>query len=253
MDKDLRRLVFTSVALIVVLFVGRTIIGSIWDDGEMRRSVAGFRRSLTGSGDAALRPDRADMVAAAGLVTALDEQLEGLVPRLAYVRPPEFDVPAGASPDLHYIEVLRREQDDLVQAARYIGKSVPQDLGMPVPNPTGLEDVLSALRALHVVHLVVSAGLDAGIDSVDAIRVPPAPRRRGADSGFLKKHPVEFDLVGSPAALRETLTTVASGDPYVALDDVRLEALDEDGETLRCRLSAAILSIDPDQTVRENR
>ena len=32
--------------------------------------------------------------------------------------------------------------------------------------------------------------------------------------------------------------------PYLTLDEVRIEALDEDGETLRCRMVAAAVTLD---------
>jgi len=250
MDRDLRRLLFASGTLLVLLFVGRAVIGSVWDDGDLRKSVAGLRRALSAGGEACERPDRADLEAATQRVTQWRQQLESLVPLLGYVRPPEFDVPAGASPDLRYIEVLRREQDDLVQAARYVGKSVPPDLGMPVPNPTGLEDVLAALRSLHIVHLTVEAALAAGVDAVDAIRVPTALGARRDDGGFVKARKVEFELVGAPAALHRTLATLAAGSPWLGLDDVRLEGLDEDGARARCRLSVVSVTLDGEAPVR---
>ena len=244
MDADLRRLLFAAVGLGLLLFVGRAVVDSVWDDTALRRSVIGLRRSLASGGDAAERPDRADRVAAADRATELSERLDALVPAVQYERPEAFDVPSSASPDLRYIEVLRREQQELVDAARFVGRSVPRDLGMPVPNPTGLEDVLDALRALHVVHCVVDAALEAGVDAVDAIRVPPAVRGRREEAGFLRARPVEFELVGSPASLREALGLVVDGEPWLALDDVRLQALDEDGQRLRCRLQVASVSVD---------
>jgi hypothetical protein len=250
MDKDVRRLVLTALSLLVALFVGRTVVGTFWDDEGLRRSVAGLRRSLGRGGEAFKRPERAVMAAASQVVSDLDATLEELIPRLQYVRPPEFDVPSDSSPDLRYIEVLRREQDALVRAARFIGKSVPQDLGMPVPNPNGLEDVLTALRALHVVHLVVSAGFDADIDRVDAIQIPAVKRRGASVGGFLKKSPVEFDVIGSPRALRDMLAALVSGGTWLALDEVRLEALDEDGDSARCRMTVSSVSIDTSATVR---
>ncbi len=245
MDRGTRRLVFCAATLLVGLFLGRTVVGALWDDAPLRRAVASHRASLSRGGDAGERPDRADVEAARALAAVLDARLEALLPALAWERPAAYDVPPGASPDLAYIDALRREQDALVRAARYVGRSVPADLGMPVPNPTGLEDVLEALRALHVVHLVVTAGLDAGIDAVDAIRVPPRGARR-RQAGFLDAHPVEFDLTGAPAAVHRLLRALAEGETWLLLDEVRLEALDEDGETVRCRMRVATVDVDPD-------
>jgi len=251
MDKDLRRLVLTVLSLLVVLFVGRTVVGAFWDDEGLRRSVNSLKRSLMKSGEAGKRPERAVMSAASRRVSELDAELEELLPLLQYERPPEFDVSGEVSADLRYIEVLRREQDALVQAARFIGKSVPADLGMPVPNPTGLEDVLTALRALNIVHRVVMAGFDADIDSVEGISIPSVSRRGSRGSGFLKKQSVEFDVMGSPSALRDMLASLVSEDSWLALDDVRLEVLDEDGESARCRMAVSNLSVDREATVRQ--
>lgn len=242
MDRDLRRLVVTGLALVVFLVVGRIVLAAVFDDAGKRREVAVARQRLSGGG--AARPDSGEVTRVAGLRQALEEELAAVLPRLAYEQPAEFDVPAGQSADLRYIDVLQREQERLVQGARFVGKSVPQDLGMPVPNPTGTEEVLAALRALHVVHLVVGAGLDADIEAVDAIQIVPPARRRAQRGGLLRTHGVEFDLRGPPAAVAATLRAVVAGEPYLALDEVRLESLDEHGESLRCRMTVAAVVLD---------
>ena len=244
MDKDLRRLALTAVAVLVFLFVGRTVLGSMFDDVAAKRSVGLVQRKLVRGGEAGSRPDRADMSAVTVLRDSLQERLAELVPKLEYQRPAEFSVPDGVSADLRYIEVLRREQEHLVQGARFIGKSVPRDLGMPVPNPTGMEDVRDALRALHIVERVVTAALDADVSSVDAIRIRPQARRSVRVAGLVRTHPVEFELTGAPAAIRTTLRRVVTGEPYLALDDVRIESEDEGGDVLSCKLTVAVLSFD---------
>lgn len=243
MDKETRNLVVAAVGLVVVLFTGRALLGSfLGNDGgvtQVNRAASSLR-----SGDARYRVDRAALAEATRLGTQLSERLDELLPELAYARPEGFDVPAGASADLRYIEVLRREQEQLVEQSRYVGMSVPTDLGMPVPNPTGLEDVLDAMRALHVVHLVVEAAREHDVRAIDGIRLPPARRTARRTTSFLKRHPVEFDLEGSPAAVRATLQRLGDVRPVLALDDVHIEALDEDGELVRCRFSAATLDVD---------
>jgi len=246
MDKDLRRLVLTLLAVLVFLFVGRGVLGSLYDDETAARAVGAVRRKLVPGGDAGARPERSEMSRVAALRDELRDELTSLVPQLAYERPDDFAVPDGASADLHYIKVLRREQENLVQGARFVGKSVPNDLGMPVPNPTGLEDVTEALRALHVVQRVVEAGLAADIAGVDTIRLPNRGRRRGRGVSLVRTHAVEFELRGSPTAIRETLRGMATGTPYLAVDDVRIESQDEDGELLTCRMTVAAISFDRD-------
>lgn len=241
MDKDVRRLVVSGLALLVFLFVGRAVIGSLFDDAGARRAALSARNGLAGVG--AARPDSGAAAQLRALRESLHQQLSELVPRLAYERPPDFDVPAGRSADLFFLEALRREQEALVQAARFRGKSVPFELGMPVPNPTGTEDVLAALQALHVVHLVVSAALDADCAAIDAMQMVSGGRRRRQDE-LLRTHGVEFDLRGSPRAVQQTLAAIVSGRPYLALDEVQIEADDDDGESLRCRLVVAAVSFD---------
>ena len=241
MDKDVRRLLVTALSLVVFLFVGRAVIGSVFDDAGERRAALSARNGLTGAG--AARPQSAAAAQLRGLRGSLYDQLAELIPRLAYARPASFDVPSGRSADLFFLDALRREQEALVQSARFLGKSVPFDLGMPVPNPTGTEDVLGALQALHVVHLVVNAALDADCAAIDGIQmVSGGGHRRQAE--MVRTHGVKFDLRGSPAAVQEMLRTLVGGEPYLALDDVQIESLDENGELLRCRLVAAVVSFD---------
>ncbi len=244
MEKEARRLLLTAISLIVLLFVGRTVVGALWDDTELRRSVDGLRRSLSRGGEAGRRPERADMAAARDVAQRLRTELDELLPRIHSVRPGDFDVPSDVSPDLRYIEVLRREQDELVKTARYLGKSVPPGLGMPVPNPTGLEDVLAALRALHVVHLVVGAALDSDVRAVDSIRLQAVSRRSGTRGSFLTRHAVDFELSGSPGSLHMLLSALVATETWLALDDVRLDVLDENGQSARLRLSVASVSVD---------
>ena len=240
MDKDVRRLLVTGLSLVVFLFVGRAVIGSVFDDAGERRAALSARNGLTGAG--AARPQSAAAAQLRELRGSLYDQLAELIPRLAYERPASFDVPSGRSADLFFLDALRREQEALVQSARFLGKSVPFDLGMPVPNPTGTEDVLGALQALHVVHLVVNAALDADCAAIDSIQMVSGGGRRQAE--LVRTHRVKFDLRGSPAAVQEMLRTLVGGEPYLALDDVQIESLDENGELLRCRLVAAAVSFD---------
>ena len=232
---------------LIVLFSGRTIISSMYDDAGVARQVATFRNKLRAGGEAAAKPDRAALSDMAALRDELHERLQAAIDDLHYELPEEFSVGPGQSPDLAYIEIVRREQDALVKGAAFIGKSVPSNLGLPELNPTGLEDVLRSLRTLHVVHQVVAAALAADVDAVDEIRVPPLSRRSRAESGFVRAHRVEFELRGRPAAVRAALEGIAGSRPYLALDEVHLEQADADGERVLCRFAAVALSLDPEQ------
>ncbi len=251
MDREVRRLVIVGMGLLVALFTTRTVIGAVWDDRAMIRQVEGFERKLRGTGEAATEPASSDLAASRRLRGQLQGRIELEIPEVQYRLPPEFDVGAGASPDLRYIEVLRREQEQLVREARFVGRSVPGNLGMPELNPTGLEDVLRHLRSLHVVHRVVESALAAGVDAVDEIKLPPVRRRGRTEGGFLRRHSVDFTLRGPAAAIRDALAGVVEGTPYLALDDVRIERVDEDGDRVTARFTAVGLIVDPEQDVLE--
>jgi hypothetical protein len=251
MDRDLRRLLLIVAGLVVVLFTGRALIGAMYDDEEMVRQAHSLRVKLRSGGEAEGRPRREDLAALSALRDELAAKLEALAPAVRYVQPPEFSVAAGGSPDLEYVEILRREQQKLVKDAAYKGRSVPSNLGMPDLNPTGLEDVLRTLRSLHIVHIVVSAALDAGVDSVDEIRIPGAVRRGQESTGYLRLHKVEFSLRGSPHAVRDALAAVAGGTPWLALDDLRLESQDADGTRVLARFSASAVTVDESQPSAE--
>ena len=244
MDRELRRLLLVAIGLVVVLFTGRALIGALYDDDEMMRQAASLATKLRAGGEAEGRPKREDMAAATALRDELQARLDQLLPQVRYTQPAEFSVGAGGSPDLEYVEILRREQQSLVKGAAYNGRSVPGNLGMPDLNPTGLEDVLRALRSLHIAHIVVSAALAAGVDSVDEIRIPGAVRRGQESTGFLRLHKVEFALRGTPRAVRDTLAKVAGGKPFLALDDVRVESQNADGTRVIGRFSAAAVTVD---------
>jgi hypothetical protein len=249
MDRDLRRLLLVAAGLLVALFTGRALISALYDEADAVRQATALRAKLKSGGEASSKPDRGDMAAAAALRDELAAELAALVPTLTYTQPADFSVGAGESPDLKYIEIVRREQEQLVKQGAFRGQSVPSNLGLPELNPTGLEEVLRTLRSLHVVHLVVTAALSAGVDGVDEIRMPAASRKGRAETGFVRSHRVEFELHGSPAAVRRTLAGIAGGTPYLALDDVRLESMDADGARVRAKFSALALTIDPEQSV----
>ncbi len=251
MDRELRRLLLVLAGAVVLLFTGRALIGALYDDDDMARQALSLRAKLRSGGEADGRPRREDLAAVTALRDELAARLAELLPAVRYVQPEKFLVGAGGSPDLEYVEILRREQQDLVKVAAYGGRSVPTNLGMPDLNPTGLEDVLRTLRSLHVVHVVVSAAIDAGVDSVDEIRLPAAARRGQEAGGFLRPHKVEFALRGPPRAVRDALARITGGTPWLALDDVRLESQDEDGTRVLCRFSAAAVAVDESQPLLE--
>jgi len=200
MDRELRRILLVAVGIVVVLFTGRALIGALYDDEDMMRQAAGLAGKLRSGGEAEGRPKREEMAALTALRDELQARLDEVLPKVRYVQPADFSVGAGGSPDLQYVEILRREQQKLVKGAAYEGRSVPANLGMPDLNPTGLEDVLRTLRSLHIVHEVVSAAIAAGVDSVDEIRLPTVARRSQESAGFLRLHKVDFLLRGTPRA-----------------------------------------------------
>jgi hypothetical protein len=251
MDRELRRLLLVVVGAAVLLFTGRALIGALYDDDEMVRQANALRTKLRSGGEAEGRPRREDIGAVTALRDELAARLDELLPSVRYVQPPEFSVGAGGSPDLEYVEILRREQQSLVKDAAYHGQSVPSNLGMPDLNPTGLEDVLRTLRSLNVVHAVVSAAIVSGVDSVDEIRLPATARRGQESAAFLRAHKVDFVLRGPPRAVRDTLARITGGSPWLALDDVRVESQDEDGARVLCRFSAATVTVDESQILVE--
>lgn len=249
MDRELRRILFIAAGIVVALFTGRAVIGALWDEDGTVRQVNSMRAKLRSGGEAAARPSRSEMDRMARLRAELTERLDAALERVDYALPEDFALRSGDSPDLRYVEIVRREQDRLVKGAAFVGKSVPSNLGLPDLNPTGREDVLRTLRSLHVVHVAVMAALAADIDAVDEIRLPVAGRRRVVETGFLRDHSVEFAVRGSSAAVRDMLTDIVEGEPYLALDEVRIENLDEDGERVSCRFTVRGLDLDPEQDV----
>lgn len=249
MDHEVKRLLVVASGLVVVLFVGRSVVGMVYDDDAVRRNVDVYSRRLKGGGEAEFEPTSGDLKVIRDQRNDLRDAFEGLIPKLQFDQDADFSIRSGDSPDLRYLEILRREQDDLVQRARFEGRSVPGNLGMPELNPTGMEDVLRSLRTLDIVHQVVTAALDAGIDAVEEIREPTTKRRTKNEGGFLKTHRVEFDMRGSSRSVRNTLAGLLEGERYLALDEVRIEVLDPDGEKVRCRFSTLTLTVDPDQDV----
>ncbi len=248
MDRDLRRVVLIGLGLLVALLTGRTIVGALYDDVAAEKRVTRELSSLR-TGDASAEPSTADRNTANGALVDLEDRLEVAIPHVHYTLPEDFSVRSGDSPDLRYIEVLRREQDALVRRARFVGRSVPSNLGMPELNPTGLEDVTHSLRALHVIHRVVTAALDAGVGEVVEIDVVAQRRRRREDVAFLRRFSVDFVLQGKVDALREALAGVVEGEPYLALSEVEIEPVARDSETLRARFKAHAIVLDPEQSV----
>ncbi len=247
MDRELRRLLFIAAGIVVALFTGRAVIGALYDEVGTGRQVAALRAKLRSGGEADGRPSRPEMERMARLREALELRLESALARVAYTLPEEFSLRSGDSPDLRYIELVRREQDRLVKGAAFVGKSVPSNLGLPELNPTGREDVLRTLRSLHVVHVTVMAALAADVDAIDEIQVPVVGRRRKAESGYLRAHSVEFVVRGSSKAITTMLTDIVEGSTYLAIDDLRVETVDEDGERVICHFTVRGLSIDPEQ------
>src|SRR5262245_19041801 len=211
MDRELRRLIIVGAALAVALFTGRALIGALWDADEATRQALLMRAKLKSGGEAGTSPSREHLAEVTRLREELSGQLEQLVPAMSYSQPAEFSVGPGESPDLRYIEVVRREQEALVKGAAFAGRSVPSNLGLPELNPTGLEDVLRTLRSLHVVHVVVGAALASGVDAVDSIKLPTVSRKQSTETGFLRTHRVEFELAGPPRVVRDALAAIAPG------------------------------------------
>ena len=65
-----------------------------------------------------------------------------------------------------------------------------------------------------------------------------------AVSGEIAKRTLVRGEAVQLACPQKLFAVVVDGEPWLALDDVRLQALDEDGQRLRCRLQVASVSVD---------
>ncbi|MBI4878204.1 MAG: hypothetical protein HY812_00890 [Planctomycetes bacterium] len=240
-----RRFILGVGCAVVLVLIGKGVVGSIWDAPAAARGVerhaSGLRREEA--------PRAAEVAAVTGESSALAARLEELYARLAFVTEERYLLPKNEpNPDLLYNAIRGQAREDLVEFAARRNIRVKDTLGLPDYTPDGKEAIQRYLRGLCVVEQVVSAAIVAEVRAVDGIEiVEKKGRARQKSEVFVEPLEVRFEIAGTTAAIAELIDSlVRGGEQFLCVEDFMIEPDQGKSSGLTVlKLTVSALTIDP--------
>ncbi len=234
---------------VVVVLIGKGVVGSVWDAQAAARGVerhaSGLRREEA--------PRAAEVSAVTGENTALGARLEELYARLAYVTKEDYVLPKNEpNPDLLYNAIRGRAREQLVDFAARRNIRVNDSLGLPDYTPSGREAIQRYLRGLSIVEQVVSAAIVAEVRAVDGIEIVERKgRARQKGEAFVDPLEVRFEIAGTTAAIAELVEDLVRGEEqFLCVEDFLIETDSKKALGLTVlKLAVSALTIDPEVQV----
>jgi len=235
----------------VVFLIGQATIGSLWSSTGPAAAVKSRSSKLR----KLETPSKSSLNKVNTEVSDLDEELESLFGRMAFVTQDAFLLPKREpSPDLLYNEIRSRAGDELVDVAARQNIDVIQTLGLPEFTPSGREAIQRALSGLDIVEMVVETAIVAGVRAIPEIEiVEQRGRRRKSTESFIDPLKVRFRIEGSTASIAEVIRNVVRNDRrFLAIEDAQIDVDTKRAFGLTvAKLTVAGLVIDPEVNVKE--
>jgi len=153
----------------------------------------------------------------------LEKEWQETVSRLGAFVPGDDATTAGVA-HIDFKVRLFTVRHRLLQKARMMGISLPNDLGMDETIVSD-EDAFQRMLQLRVVEKLVDLTLDLKIKTVRGLRpLPPIAHRGGANqTEYFREYPLELDLYGTQDNLYELLDVVMEPGHVFVLRGLRVE------------------------------
>ncbi len=215
---------------LVVFGIGYLVINSSFSDeiaANKRGTAAAKRRAKKLPSGAMKRVERR--------LNEIEENLNLLEKELAYKPSPGFTlVGVNRSPDIYFNEMIQRLLKERVEPAASLDIRVPATLGLNGITPKTSAEREWYLNGLDVVSRCCLAGMAAGVESIEPIRIAKMLKksrsRRNETTPYLKPLDVKMTVKGKPGAIDNMLRDIMLPGARLAIAKARITSLDQDGK-----------------------
>jgi hypothetical protein len=241
--------IITVVAAVLVLLLGRTIIGSTydWQAARTRRD-----KDVRALGDVEAVPsDKLKQLTAER--AALEARTTQLAELCQFKLAPEYRLdPADKSPQTRYFELVDKKQQELVAEPARLDITVPDNLGMPDSTPSDRDEVARALAALNVVNEVVTYAVAARVKRIVKIKYESGAATR-VKKGFVNELTVSFEIEGSGRSIAEFFEIMATAPernaPFLHVAQGSEVKASPNGDLVKATFRVNALTVDLERTL----
>lgn len=245
-----RRFILGVGAGLLVLVVGKVVIGTMWD-ATGAGSAASARLAKLNKVETV---QKSELSAVLGANTRDGERIDELSQRMRFKPDPRYVLDKNEkTPDLRFTEIRSQATEALVDVAARGNIRVDETLGLPPFTPAGREAIQRYLLGLNVVQEVVESAILADVRSVDTIEVIDARGKKSKDKRQLAEAlTVKFKISGSAAALSELVSLIVrDADQFLSIEDVSIEVDKKKASgfaTMQLSISALLFETATDET-----
>ncbi|MFO0984945.1 MAG: hypothetical protein U1E76_24985 [Planctomycetota bacterium] len=242
--------IITIATALLVLLIGRTIIGSTYDWQAARAGRDADNRELA----------KIETVPSSRLKelvnerTALEQRTQALATQLTFQVGSDYKLAAtDRMAQSTYFELVDRKKEQLVIAPARLDITVPDNLGMPEAAPGDREEVARTLVALNVVNNVVEYAVAARVKRIVKIKYDSSAAARLKRQGFIGELTVHFEIEGTGRVLSDFFEILATApqrsEPFLHVAQGSDLKADSTGDLVRATFDVKALSVDLERSV----
>jgi hypothetical protein len=244
-----RRFILGVGAGLLVLIVGKVVIGTVWNaDAAVGGATARLQKL-----NKADTVQKSELSAVLGATTKYGERLGELTERMRFKPDARYLLDKNdKTPDLRFTEIRSQATEALVDVAARGNIRVDESLGLPPFTPAGREAIQRYLLGLNVVQEVVESAILADVRAVDSIEIIDARGKKTKDKRQLAETlTVKFKISGTPSALSELVSLIVRDqEQFLSIEDANIEVDKKKANgfaTMQLTVSALIFEADADE------
>ena len=231
---------------VVVFTVAYMIIDSSFSN-EIRSNVARTRTAKRRA--KAQELDRGVLKSVERRLGEVEVELQELERELAYRPSPGFTlVGVTRAPDIYFNEMVQKLLKERVEPAASLDIRIPADLGLGSITPKTAQEREWYLNGLDVVSRCCLAGMAAGVEAIEPIRIAKMPKKsrtsRNEVTPYLRPLTVKMTVKGKPSAIDNMLRDIMLPGSRLSIAKARITSMDQTGKRRQTFVDESIVVMD---------
>ncbi len=181
----------------------------------------------------------------------IEDELQHLESELAYRPSAGFTlVGVSRSPDIYFNEMVQKLLKERVEPAASLDIRIPADLGLGSITPKTTAEREWYLNGLDVVSRCCLAGMAAGVEAIEPIRISKMPKKSRTDRNeatpYLRPLLVKMTVKGKPSAIDNMLRDINLPGSRLSIMKARITSMDQTGKRRRTFIDESNVVMDLD-------
>ncbi len=214
---------------VVIFVVGNWVIASMFED-DIRMATRGTQASLKRAKQQKVASGATNQVTERR--DELRDELDTLEREMSYSPSKGFTLASieGAS-DVHFNQVVDRMLSSVIEVGLSRGVRIQSDLGLGAVTPKTDAEREWYLNGLDLVERVAVAGIAAGVQSIEPIRIARRSKKRSrtrtTTNSYMQQVDVSFSAIGPPMAIDSLLRDLMPSGSRLAVAKASITSMDD--------------------------